>query len=205
MGLVAPTNLIATCGNPSEIILTWQHAGNTCLPAPYFSCSFGLCDEILKNQSKQYYLNNAVGQVTWSVSGAGASITQSGHLTTTPAACGGLTITAVDSCCGTFTQQVRVTDSGYWATIFQMYDGGHTGPTCAPAGNPCILEEVVVGYRRYYLRKIKTAYQPDGAVYNAYMAAGGLDCTVGGNCDQAPYLWGCCQSYTYAVIREWRC
>jgi len=56
--------------------------------------------------------------VSWSVSGTGATISNTGLLTTNASACGVLTITANCPQCGTSdTHEVRVTDAGQWVTL----------------------------------------------------------------------------------------
>jgi len=103
---------------------------NNCDPVPYVDGS----DEILKNDSKQYTLINKNGAVTWSVSGTGATITQTGLLTTINA-CGVIVVTATDSCCGVFNKSVRVTDGGYWTQIAAAYSDN-----CYSTG--CLLSNV---------------------------------------------------------------
>jgi len=66
--------------------------------------------------SEQYSLLDSKGFILWSVSGTGASIDQTGLLTT-DGACGTLTVKATDSCCGEFTKEVKVIDSGYWEQV----------------------------------------------------------------------------------------
>ena len=126
-----PSNLQAACGEAGIINLSWGDTAPTC--DPYFSTPSGAIDEILKSSSKTWVLNNSLGTVLWEVSGTGASITQGGGVTTTGAACGTLTITATDSCCGVFTQQVRVTDSGIWTLISD--EDVDTCSVGAPAGS----------------------------------------------------------------------
>lgn len=92
----------------------------SCSPTPGITCAVSPCDTTVKSSTKQFSLTNAKGTVTWAVTGStGASISGTGLLITTAAACGTLTITATDTdaCCGgVYTQQVRVTDGGVWVT-----------------------------------------------------------------------------------------
>lgn len=105
-----------SCGGSGIINLSWTDT-------PPISNAFftvfggdgtGLIDTTVKSSVKQWILNNSLGTVVWSVSGVGASIDQSGNLTTTALACGTIIVTATDSCLGAFVQNVRVTDAGAW-------------------------------------------------------------------------------------------
>jgi len=72
-------------------------------------------DTTVKSSTRQYTMNGCCGEQKWSVSGAGASISSAGFLTTTSSACGSLLVTATCEGCGTSaTQEVRVTDAGTW-------------------------------------------------------------------------------------------
>lgn len=78
-------------------------------------------DTILRNGSNDYKTTgNCCEAITWSASGTGASITQSGVLTAGATACGSLLVTATCQVCGTSdTQYVRVTDvgAGQWVEV----------------------------------------------------------------------------------------
>ena len=71
-------------------------------------------------------LTDPQGTVTWAVSGTDVAIDQTGLVTTGASACGTFTVTATDSCCGNFDQDVRVTDSGQWVNI-SVEDGTADG------------------------------------------------------------------------------
>lgn len=104
----------------SVFISLGAECGDNCSEAdcelPSIWCEEGDCANINTSSSKTYVLNDAQGNVTWAVSGTGASITQDGTLTTTAGACGTLTITATDGCCGDYTIGVRVADAGQWVS-----------------------------------------------------------------------------------------
>jgi hypothetical protein len=71
-------------------------------------------DAVTSNSSIQYTASGGIGPYTWAVSGTGATIDETGLVTLDETACGGITVTATDTC-GLFdTQDVRVTDSGHW-------------------------------------------------------------------------------------------
>lgn len=100
------------CGNE----VTADLPGTTASEPGVISCS-GTCDEVVKSTTKQYTYTPCTcesGTAVWAVSGTGASISQSGLLTTTAAACGTLTITVTMDGCTVATQEVRVTNGGTW-------------------------------------------------------------------------------------------
>lgn len=75
-------------------------------------------DTTTKNSTKQYTSADCCGEVQWTVSGKGATISSTGLLTTGSTACGTLTITATCTECGTSaTQDVRITNAGTWTWI----------------------------------------------------------------------------------------
>ena len=78
-------------------------------------------DTTTTSNTLQMGLSNAQGSVSWAVSGTDVTIDQTGLVTTGASACGTFTVTATDSCCGDFTQEVRVTNNG---TLVQL------GPSC---------------------------------------------------------------------------
>jgi len=85
------------------------------------------------HSSSQYTADGCCGNVEWSVSGTGATISSTGLLTAGATACGTLTVTASCSGCGTSaTQHVRVADAGRW--VFQSMTGYTCGYTswCHP-------------------------------------------------------------------------
>lgn len=108
-GILRATDI---CGESKTVNIV-----GSCSPTPTITCSASPCDEIVKSSSKTYTLTNSQGNVTWSVSGTGATINQSGVLTTDSTACGTLTVTATDDCCGAYAQQVRVTNGGTWVLV----------------------------------------------------------------------------------------
>lgn len=102
---------------------------------------------ILTNDTKQFTLTNAQGSVSWAVSGTGTvSIDQTGLVTTGSDACGTLTVTATDSCCGDFTQGVRVVDSGQWVFLSDINYGSTVviaGGCNAITGGNCTVVDAV--------------------------------------------------------------
>ena len=202
-----PANLQAACGEVGIINLSWEDAAPTC--DPYFSISSGAIDEITGSSSKTWVLNNSLGNIFWEVSGTGASINQSGIVTTTAAACGTLTITATDSCCGVYTQQVRVTDAGTWLYIDQASCGnktlGNSPQYCPYPGGllsygsvSCVI--ITGGTKKEY-----------GATcfYANYDAYGGVVC-----CEGIAVTYPCSHTCTvgyktfitnYITTWEWRC
>lgn len=95
-----------------------------CTPTPSIGVSSGNVDETTTSSTKQFTLSNAKSQVSWSVTGnvgTGGGISGNGLLTTGSNACGSLVVTATDSCCGDFTQEVRITNNGYWFTTDISY------------------------------------------------------------------------------------
>lgn len=78
-------------------------------------------DTTTTSNTLQMGLSDAQGDVSWAVSGVDVTIDQTGLVTTGASACGTFTVTATDSCCGDFTQEVRVTNNG---TLVQL------GPSC---------------------------------------------------------------------------
>lgn len=187
-GQVKATDL---CGNEE----TKDLPGLT-TPTGTLTCSSPPCDEVVKSTTKQYTYTAcdcASGGVTWSVSGTGASIDQNGLLTTTASACGTLTIMVTQPGCQPATQQVRVTDGGTWVLISNCPDPGTSGCWgCVSAGcggctSPAICNYTnhIVGEKRYNITRaclVNAGGCPSqaqyDAVYNCYLAAGGLACTI---------------------------
>ena len=104
-----------------------------CVSNCCFTTDAGEIDETTTSTTKQF--NCGAGGV-WSVVGVGASIDQTGLLTTDGTACGTLTVT--NTICGD--QEVRVTDSGVWNLDSDVFttDGLCTSGGCcnsASAGN----------------------------------------------------------------------
>lgn len=136
MPLGIPADLTATQEVwGGTVTLNWTDTPQDCTPPPSFTATggdgTGLPDTTIKSSVKQWTLNS-FGNVSWGVSGTGASIDQNGNLTTTALACGTITITATDSCCGGFTQKVRVTDAGAWFLQEHIIDT--TYGTCVGTG-----------------------------------------------------------------------
>ncbi|MBI3377424.1 MAG: RHS repeat protein [Nitrospirae bacterium] len=71
-------------------------------------------ETITTNSSASYTAADCSGAVSWSVTGTGASISSNGVLTTGPASCGGITVTASCSDGSVATKTARVTDAGHW-------------------------------------------------------------------------------------------
>ena len=194
-----PANLQAICDNPGIINLSWGDTPPTC--DPYFTCSSGNCDEVLKSSSKTWTLNNSLGTIFWEVSGTDASINQDGVVTTTGVACGMLTITATDSCCGVYTQQVRVTDGGAWFLQSEVVASCPTPP--CPWGGDCpsytgILRTSISGNTK--ITQVELCY--NGGVSDECLATANLgnpifDCTTTPPniytivWDRNTYLWCC--------------
>lgn len=143
--LIVPAIAIDSCA-----ILYLLHPVGTVLPG-IISC-IGTCDETVKSSTKQYtytpcYCHDETLPV-WTVAGVGASISQSGLLTTTAAACGILTITVTQEGCITVSQAVRVTNGGSWCLIQAEYIRTTESCNCHPVagcsgcsgncgGSPC--------------------------------------------------------------------
>jgi hypothetical protein len=144
---------------------------------PYIEITGVSVDETVQDTTKQYGVNNSVGTIAWSVSGVGATISDTGLLTTDENACGTLTVSAED-CCSSATQEVRVTDSGFWSElplICSVYD-----PAC---NSVCTVIEG--GHKTEYTYRIHS--DPD------------FDCFYCGcaPCYDADYHWVC-------QIKEWK-
>lgn len=153
-----PGNLQASSGTNGIVNLSWVDTPPSCNPA--FSVSSGSVDETVKSSSKTWTLNNSLGTVTWGITGIGASIDQNGVVTTTGAACGTLTITATDSCCGVYTQQVRVTDGGTWVEVSRSDCSGTIGGGCS-GGSVYFCYEYIDGLRyQYRYQSIQSSYPP---------------------------------------------
>lgn len=106
-------------------------------------------DTITKNSSSPSSASGCSGTVSWGVTNPGASITQSGVLTTTNA-CGTVLVAARCSADGSIaTQDVRVTNSGQWVFVeaeqlcsgCSMYNGSATIPP---------YKDCNVGRHRYF-------------------------------------------------------
>lgn len=83
---------------------------------PEDSLTISGTETITRNSSAQYTASGCPWDVSWSVSGTGATISSTGLLTVGSTACGTLTVIANCSQCGTSTtKNVRVTDAGGWA------------------------------------------------------------------------------------------
>jgi hypothetical protein len=82
-------------------------------------------DAVTSSSSTQYTASGGIGPYTWSVSGTGATIDETGLVTLDETACGGFTVTATDTCGVSDTQDARVTDNGHWVTTYYESAGGH--------------------------------------------------------------------------------
>ena len=102
-------------------------------------------ETITRNSSEQYTATGCPGNVEWSVSGTGATISSTGLLTAGATACGSLTIAATCTACETSdTQDVRVTDAGQWVIVGSCNASGYY---C----NAFVSVLKVEGNNQYYL------------------------------------------------------
>lgn len=113
----------------------------------------------------QFTLSDPQGDVSWGISGGGgATIDQNGLVTTDANACGTATVTATDSCCGDFTQDVRLGDAttSQWSNISSESGTLNQGATCtgicnnSGSGN----QDCVIGALRYRGTRRETFYDP---------------------------------------------
>jgi hypothetical protein len=103
------------------------------------------------SSTEQYTYNDGQGSVVWSVTGTGASIDQTGLLTTSGSACGMLEVKATDDCCGEFTLDVRVTDNGSWVLVAE-------GLCRARYLDKCINCDWIVGQYRYTIECVSSDF-----------------------------------------------
>jgi hypothetical protein len=92
-------------------------------------------ETITTNSSASYSTADCNGTVTWNVAGIGTSISSSGVLTTGPASCGGITVSARCSDGSIATKTARVTNAGQWVIGPHIY---HNCPYYAYASVTCI-------------------------------------------------------------------
>lgn len=85
----------------------------------------------------QYVQSGGIGTITWSVSGQGATIDQSGLVTLSAGACGSFTVKANDECNQLGTKSCRVTNNGYWKVLWSRYCVGSARACdlCGTAGD----------------------------------------------------------------------
>ena len=129
-----------------------------CSPTPEISGA----DTMSINSTEQYTLSDSVSQVTWEVSGIDAAITQTGQVTTGNDACGTITVTATDACCGPFTKEVRVAEGSDWyldsTENAVNCPGFGIGEPCHPAvsGDTTIIGDgefqLIVGGTKYEMK-----------------------------------------------------
>lgn len=154
-------------------------------------------DTILKGGSLDFKTTgDCCGNIVWSASGTGASITQDGVLSASGSACGSLLVTATCVECGTSASQyVRVTDGGQWVVI----------ESCTSTGSACGIATctLITGKNKYVV-----TYHP-GSLPNFPCLPEGTDscCTYpqcpSYGCTLAPPLLGCC--VRASSMYEWQC
>lgn len=216
MPLGIPADLTATQEVwGGTVTLNWTDTPPDCTPPPSFTATggdgTGLPDTTIKSSVKQWTLNS-FGNVSWGVSGTGASIDQNGNLTTTALACGTIIITATDSCCGGFTQKVRVTDGGAW--FLQSTD--HSGRT---AYRNCVNNqyqvytdscEVINGdikIRTEFQLAATTSYYGEGICPNIYYTCGVSMSTYNNSCNIPSWVFSvagkCGANPAEMTFRSW--
>jgi len=141
-------------------------------------------ETITTNSSASYSTADCNGTVSWNITGTGASINSNGVLTTGPASCGGITITASCSDGTIEKKEIRITNSGQWIKITEC---GTDSATYCHAGE-------VIGkywYHTYY------CYTSPSACQTATSCP--IYTYVGCNCTPST-CW-----VKYSAIYEWQC
>ncbi len=162
------------CGGRSIACIFTDNCGCVlpCDPVPTVTGA----DTIGLSTTEQYTYNDGRGSVTWSIvwlaGGSGATIDQSGLVTTDGAACGTAIVTVTDACCGVFSKYVRVGDA---TTSSWQLVGSEAG--CGTCGIPVGICSVVTDFQ------VKVDYAYTGCFTDA------IDCPdlgTGCNCGDTP-------------------
>lgn len=203
------------CGNASDRMVT-----------PFASATVTGSSTTVKSSSQQYTYtpcNCAVGDPTWSVAGTGATISQTGLLTTDATACGTLVVSASAGGCLTAQKGVRVTDGGVWTNVYNCTPDWNTmGCYTCGAGTNCTLDTIVefldasgnvIEMRHHNTTQSKMvniggcwcashSQTSMDVCYAGYINAGGLTCTITEpTCPNGAY----CGLFRNGYIEKWSC
>jgi hypothetical protein len=96
-------------------------------------------DAVVSNSGTQYTAIGGMGKKTWSVTGTGASISDSGYLTLSAAACGGFLVTVTDTCGQSATLRGRISDRGQWIPYSHHYR--FEAPNCVSSYTTCFVHK----------------------------------------------------------------
>jgi hypothetical protein len=88
-------------------------------------------ETVTKPGGYQYTAEGGGFQLTWTISGTGATINQSGYVTLSSEACGSYTVTVTDECGYNDSMGVRITNAGSWVqTGTENCGARHIPPKC---------------------------------------------------------------------------
>lgn len=202
------------CGNSSDFTL------------PLASASISGSSTTVKSSTQLYtYVpcSCAEGDPTWSVAGTGATISQTGLLTTDATACGTLVVSASAGGCFTTQKGVRVTDGGVWTNVYNCTPDWNTmGCYTCGAGTNCTLDTIVelldasgnvIEMRHHNTTQSKMvniggcwcashSQTSMDVCYAGYINAGGLTCTITEpTCPNGAY----CGLFRNGYIEKWSC
>ncbi len=113
-------------------------------------------DAVTKPGGWQYTASGGFGELSWSISGTGASIDQDGFVTLVESACGSYTVTVEDESGQTASMDVRITNAGKWVVIlYRVCKSPEI--TCSMTHSDCstLMSSVSLGSGYYYEGKYR--------------------------------------------------
>lgn len=141
----------------------------------------------------QFTAEGGFSPYTWSVSGTGVTVDDTGYVTLDGNACGSFTVTVTDGCGKTASMDVRITNAGQWVQITNCQRSPFWGPV------------VAICYQG--IRQTKDYYTDDTYPAAWTSPCGGPDCfsPCVFESTNSPSTYCTAERHRRHVVYEWRC